>query len=240
MLDNVIYKGKKRILYEGENDNTVVIYFKDDLTSYNMFSKEIRNDKGVINNKISTIIFDYLKQNGIYTHHICTLDNHRQLCVKVNIIPLEFKCRNVVAGSAVKRLGLEQGLILDEPVVEIYYKRADLQEYLINDTHALALKIVSKEQLAISYDLVYKINDLLRDLFIKTGIILVDFRVEFGVNSTGLILLAADLSSENCRLCDFYDKDILDEDIVILELDGAVLPYETILKRLAQVNYLNE
>jgi len=227
-----LYEGKAKIIYQDENPDNVVIYFKDDATAFNGVKKASIDSKGVLNNKITTIIFNYLIKNGIKTHYIKTLDDRCQLVEKIDIIPLEFICRNIVAGSMAKRLGMEEGKELEYPILEICYKKDELNDPLLIDTHAYALGIVKPDDLKYCYEQLEKINDLLKALFSKIGIILVDFKVEFGFNKQGEIVLADEFSPDNARLWDAQTKQKLDKDVFRRDLGNLTDTYSIILEKL--------
>ncbi|WP_423363755.1 phosphoribosylaminoimidazolesuccinocarboxamide synthase [Mycoplasma sp. P36-A1] len=232
----MIYEGKAKIVYQADNENEVIIYFKDDATAFNGVKKASIQNKGILNNKITTIIFNYLESNGVDTHYIKTLNDREQLTDKIKIIPLEFICRNIVAGSMAKRLGMEEGQILEEPILEICYKKDELNDPLLNDYHAYALGLVTKEQLHECYDKVLKVNELLQKLFLEIGIILVDFKVEFGFNKEGKIVLADEFSPDNARLWDEVTKKKLDKDVFRRDLGNIVDTYQYILEKLEDLN----
>ena len=234
--NKVLYEGKAKCVLEADNHDEIVVYYKDDATAFNGVKKATILNKGILNNKITGIIFNYLKSKGIATHLIKMIDERSQLCQKVEIIPLEFICRNIAAGSMAKRLGLEEGQLLDEPVLEISYKNDALNDPLLNDAHALALKIVTKEQLEYCYGQVLKINDILKELFMKMDITLVDFKVEFGLDQAGNILLADEFSPDNCRLWETSTGRKLDKDVFRRDLGDIIDTYQLVLKRLEDLN----
>lgn len=233
---DMIYEGKAKMIYATNDPNEVIIYFKDDATAFNGVKKASIENKGILNNKITTIIFNYLIKNGIKTHYIKTLDDRSQLTEKVEIIPLEFICRNIVAGSMAKRLGMEEGQKLEQPVLEICYKKDELNDPLINDSHAYALGIVSKENLEHCYAQVLEINKLLIELFKKINIILVDFKVEFGIDKDGNVVLADEFSPDNARLWDATTMKKLDKDVFRRDLGNITDTYQYILDELEAAN----
>ena len=232
---DLIYKGKAKSVYATADAEKVIIYFNDDATALNGVKHAIIDNKGVLNNPISTLIFKELKKAEIPTHHLETLNDREQLCQKVKIIPLEVITRNVIAGSMANRLGFEEGSIPPNVVLEICYKNDKLNDPLINDDHAVALGVCSYEQLKQVYDLTRKINELLKNLFDKCGIILVDFKIEFGINSKGEIVLADEISPDCMRLWDKQTKQKLDKDLFRRDMGGLTNAYEEVLKRLNEV-----
>lgn len=216
-MEEMIYEGKAKRILTSDNDNEVIVYFKDDTTAFNGVKHEVINSKGTLNNNISTLIFKYLDDKGIKTHFIKQLDERKMLTKKLEIIPLEFILRNYTAGSMAKRLGLEKGIKLDPPVLEISYKNDDLNDPLLNDHHALALGIVSEANLKKCYELTLEINKYLQELFAKFDITLVDFKVEFGLDKKGNIYLGDEFSPDNARLWndkqESLDKDVFRQDL---------------------------
>lgn len=232
MNNELIYEGKAKKIYKTENDNQVIAYFKDEITAFNGIKKAIINDKGILNNNISSLIFEYLESRGIKTHFIKKIDDRSQLCRKVRIIPLEFICRNYIAGNMAKRLGLEEGFKLERPVLEICYKNDDLNDPLINDDHALALNLVKKDDLEKCYELIIEIDQYLIELFDSININLVDFKVEFGLDDDNNIILADEFSPDNCRLWEKETNRKLDKDVFRRDLDDLRVTYLDILNRL--------
>lgn len=216
-MEDMIYDGKAKSVLTSGNDNEVIIYFKDDTTAFNGVKHEIINSKGILNNKISTLLFKYLEDKGINTHFIKQIDERKMLTKKLKIIPLEFILRNYTAGSMAKRLGLAKGVKLDPPVLEISYKNDELNDPLLNDDHALALGIVSEVDLKACYEKTLEINKYLQALFNKFGITLVDFKVEYGLDEAGNILLGDEFSPDNARLWndkqESLDKDVFRQDL---------------------------
>lgn len=232
MEEKILVEGKAKTVFTTENENQIRVYYKDTATAFNGVKKAVIDSKGVLNNKISTFIFKYLEENGVKTHLVETIDERNQICEKVEIIPLEFICRNIVAGSLAKKVGLPDGTEISEPIFEICYKKDELGDPMLNDYHAIALGIVSKENLAIAYEKFAKINELLIELFKKANITLVDFKVEFGINKDGEILLADEISPDCCRLWDMDTKERLDKDVFRLDLGEIVDTYQIVADRL--------
>lgn len=227
-----IYEGKAKKVYATENPNEVIIFYKDDATAFNNIKKGTIENKGVLNHKITTAIFSYLEANGVPTHHIKTIDERTQLCKKVEIIPLEVIVRNTLAGSTAKLLGIEEGLKLESPIFEICYKKDELKDPLINDYHAISLNIATREDLDTIYSLTKKINTLLIEFFKKAGINLVDFKIEFGKDSEGKIILADEISPDSCRLWDITTNKKLDKDRFRRDLGDVEEAYIEVLNRI--------
>lgn len=232
-MENMIYEGKAKIVLETENPNEVIVHFKDDTTAFNGVKKEKIENKGILNHKITTLIFKYLESNGIKTHYIEKIDERKMKTKKLNIIPLEFIVRNYTAGSMAKMLGLEDGFKLDRPVLEICYKKDELNDPLINDHHAIALGLVSEENLKKCYELALKINEYLIELFNSVGLKLVDFKVEFGLDENNNIILGDEFSPDNARLWDKENKR-LDKDVFRKDLGDIRETYAQIYDLLAK------
>lgn len=226
-----IYEGKAKQVYASDNENMVVIHYKDDATAGNGAKKGTILNKGIINNKITAKIFNELEKNGIKTHLIEVLNDREQLCEKVKIFPLEVTVRNIIAGSMSKRLGIEEGTIPPETIFEIGYKNDELGDPLINDYHAYALG-VKKEELKTIYSMTEKINQLLIKIFDEIGINLVDFKIEFGKNSEGEIILADEITPDTCRLWDKKTGAKLDKDRFRRDMGNIEDAYIEVAKRL--------
>ena len=230
-----LYEGKAKQIYATDDDNLIIIHYKDDATAFNGIKKASIENKGILNNQITTLIFENLEKNGVPTHFIKKLNERDQLCKKVSIIPLEVIVRNVIAGSMAKRLGIEEGTKPNNTIFEICYKNDTLGDPLINDHHAVALNACSYEDLDVIYDLTRKINEFLKDLFLKQNIILVDFKIEFGRTSDGQIVLADEISPDTCRLWDKDTMKKLDKDRFRRDLGDVTEAYVEILNRLKKI-----
>ncbi|MRI62382.1 phosphoribosylaminoimidazolesuccinocarboxamide synthase [Ornithobacterium rhinotracheale] len=201
-----LYEGKAKQIYATENPDQVIVHYKDDATAFNAQKKGTVESKGEMNNKITTLIYKYLAEKGIPTHYIETLNDREQLVTKVKILPIEVVVRNYVAGSMAQRLGLEEGGKCPITVFDLCYKKDELGDPLINDYHAILLGAATREDLDELYALTDKINELLKELFLKANLILADFKIEFGKTASGKIILADEISPDTCRL---WDKDTL-------------------------------
>ncbi len=224
-----LYEGKAKQVFETENPEEYIIHYKDDATAGNGVKHDQFEGKGVLNNTISGIIFDMLEEAGIKTHMIEKINERDIRVKKVDIFPLEVIIRNITTGSFCKRLGAPEGIVLEEPIFEMSYKNDDYGDPLINDDHAVALKLATREELAYIKETTLKINELLKEFFLKFNLKLVDFKIEFGKTSDGTILLADEISPDSCRLWDVdtnqkYDKDVFRQDIGdLIETYKAVL-----------------
>ena len=230
----MLYEGKAKRIFETEKDDQVIVYYKDDATAFNGEKKGTIEDKGIMNNEITSIIFKYLQENGIPTHYISTISEREQLVKKVSIIPLEVIVRNVAAGSFSKRLGVPEGQSLKTTIFEICYKNDDYGDPLINDTHAVALGLSTFEDLKEIYAVTEKINDLLKSFFKKLGLKLIDFKIEFGKDKDGNILLADEISPDTCRLWDEKTNEKMDKDRFRRNLDDVKGAYSEVISRMKQ------
>ena len=227
-----IYEGKAKQVYSTDDENLVVIHYKDDATAGNGEKKGTIKDKGIINNKITAKLFSALEKNGIRTHFKEMLNEREQLCEKLEIIPLEVIVRNVITGSMAKRVGIADGTVPKTTIFEICYKNDEYGDPLINDYHAVAMGLATFDELKQIYDTTSKINELLRKIFDEEGITLVDFKIEFGKNSKGEILLADEITPDTCRLWDKATGKKLDKDRFRQDLGGIEEAYIEILNRL--------
>lgn len=227
----MMYEGKAKKIYATEKVDEVIVYYKDDATAFNGEKKGQIEDKGTLNNAITSMIFEMLNENGIKTHFIEKLNEREQLCKKVEIVPLEVIVRNVAAGSMAKRLGLEEGFELKTTVFELSYKDDSLGDPLINDYHAVGIGATTFEELNKIYEMTAKINELLKEFFIKQNIRLIDFKLEFG-RYNGEILLADEISPDTCRFWDATTGEKLDKDRFRRDLGNVKDAYVEILKRI--------
>jgi len=231
----LLYEGKGKRLYKSDDENVLVCEFKDDLTAFN--AQKIGNEegKGALNCKISTQIFRILEKHGIKTHLIETIDDATQLVKKVSIIPLEVVVRNIATGSLTKRLGLEDGKKLPFALVEFYYKDDELNDPLVNDEHCLMMSLVKSESdLEELKRLGREINSILKKFFEERGLNLVDFKVEFGTDAVGNILLSDEISPDSCRFWDIKTNEKLDKDRFRQDLGGVKMAYEEVLRRILE------
>lgn len=233
-MNELLYEGKAKKIFLTEDKDTVLVYYKDDATAGNGAKKGTILNKGTMNNEITTRIFKYLEENGIKTHYIKTLSDREQLVKRVEIIPLEVIVRNLAAGSFSKRLGVVEGSDLNTTIFEICYKNDDLGDPLINDSHAVALGLATFEELKEIYAITGKINDLLQAYFKKAGLILVDFKIEFGKDKDGNILLADEISPDTARLWDEKTREKLDKDRFRRDLGHVEDAYLEVLNRIRQ------
>ena len=231
MKKEMLYEGKAKKVYATDKADEVVVYYKDDATAFNGEKKGQIANKGVLNNSITSIIFEMLKENGVRTHFIEKLNDREQLCKKVEIVPLEVIVRNIAAGSMSKRLGVPEGTELKTTVFETSYKNDDLGDPLINDYHAVALGLTTFEELKEIYAMTDKINNLLKEFFAAQGVTLVDFKIEFG-RLNGEIYLADEISPDTCRLWDSATGEKLDKDRFRRDLGNVEEAYKEIFSRI--------
>ena len=230
-----IYEGKAKVLYEGPEPGTLVQHFKDDATAFNAEKHDVIEGKGVLNNRISEYIFLQLAQIGIQTHFIKALNMREQLIREAEIVPLEVVIRNIAAGSLVKRLGLKEGEPLPRPLIEFYYKDDALGDPLISEDHIAVFGWATQNELDEIMSVAVRINDFLIGLFAGAGIRLVDFKLEFGRVWEGdvqRIILADEISPDNCRLWDANSNEKLDKDRFRQDLGGLVDAYQEVARRL--------
>lgn len=234
-LKDMLYEGKAKQVFLTEDPDRVVVRYKDTATAFNNIKKATIVGKGKVTSAISALLYDYLAKAGVKTHFVELLDECDQLCRRVKVIPLEVVVRNTIAGSMAQRLGLEEGTKPENVIYDLCYKRDDLDDPLMNDHHAVAMKLVTYEELKTIYGLAERINKLLLDLFRRAGINLVDFKMEFGRTDEGEIILADELSPDTCRLWDIETGEKLDKDRFRRDLGRVREAYEEILKRLQSV-----
>ena len=228
----LLYEGKAKKIFSTENDNEFVVYYKDDATAFNGEKKAEISSKGILNNKISTIMFEELAKEGIESHFIKSLSDREMLVKKVEILPLEVIVRNITAGSFCKRYGVEEGIVLDQPIFEMSYKNDEFGDPLLNDDHAIALKLATKEEIDFLRSQTLKINEIMKKFFLKMDLKLVDFKLEFGKDVDGDIILADEISPDTCRLWDVNTNEKLDRDRFRRDLGDLVEGYEEVLARL--------
>lgn len=229
-----LYEGKAKRVFKGENENEVVIFYKDDATAFNNLKKGTIENKGIVNSKITEILYGYLEKAGIKTHLLKVIDERTHLCQRVSIIPLEVIVRNIMAGSGSKRLGIEEGSSLNSPIIEICYKKDELNDPLINDYQAISLGLATREDLDEIYRETLKINELLQEFFKKCNLTLVDFKIEFGKNSKGEIILADEISPDTCRLWDMSTGQKMDKDRFRRDLGNVEEAYLAVLQRVTK------
>ena len=230
-----VYEGKAKILYEGPEAGTLIQYFKDDATAFNNQKHDTLEGKGVLNNRFTEYFMTRIALIGIPTHFIRRINMREQLVKKVEIIPVEVIVRNVVAGSMAKRLGIEEGTPLPRSIVEFTYKKDELGDPLVSDEHVTALGWATPPELDDMVAMSLRINDFLIGLFAGIGIKLIDFKLEFGrfiEDDVMRIILADEISPDNCRLWDMETNEKLDKDRFRRDLGGVMEAYQEVARRL--------
>ena len=227
-----LYEGKAKEVYLTEKADEYIIRYKDDATAGNGEKKATIAGKGELNLAITTMIFEMLEKNGIKTHYIETINNTDMRVKKVTIMPLEVIVRNITAGSFAKRYGVEEGRVLNRPTFELSYKNDDLGDPLMCEDHAIALGVITKEEYDYLREETLKINELLKEFFLKINLKLVDFKIEFGKTDDGQILLADEISPDTCRLWDKDTNQKLDKDIFRRDLGDLTEGYKEVLNRM--------
>ncbi len=226
-----LYEGKAKKVYATENEDLVIVSYKDDATAFDGQKKGTIVGKGVVNNRMSNYLMQVLEKQGIKTHFVEELNDRETVVRKVSIVPLEVIIRNISAGSFAKRYGVEEGIVFDEPTIEFSYKNDDLHDPLINDYHALALKLATKDEIAQIKSMAFKINEVLKAYFIKLGVKLVDFKLEFGRLKDGTIVLADEISPDTCRFWDAKTNEKLDKDRFRRDLGNVEDAYKEMMHR---------
>lgn len=235
----MIYDGKAKTIFEGPEPGTVIQYFKDDATAGNGAKHDVIAGKGVLNNRISAHIMTRLESMGIPTHFLKCMNMREQLVRQVEIVPLEVVVRNVAAGSLVKKLGMKEGTFLNYPLVEFYYKKDELNDPMVSENHILNMGWADPYELEEMVSMAWRVNDYLSGLFSGIGIRLVDFKLEFGrlygEYDEVYILLADEISPDNCRLWDEKTGEKLDKDRFRQDLGGLIEAYQDVAKRLGLI-----
>jgi phosphoribosylaminoimidazole-succinocarboxamide synthase len=227
---DMLYEGKAKKIFLTEKDDEVIQYFKDDATAFNAEKRGTILEKGIVNNTISAKLFQHLADAGIPSHFIQQINERDMLTRRVKIIPVEVVVRNRATGSIVKRLGLEEGLIIDPPLVEFFYKDDSLGDPLISEDHIRLLKLATPSQIEELRQQALKINEVLKPFFQKRGMMLVDFKLEFGLWN-GQIILADEISPDTCRFWDIQTGERMDKDRFRKDLGRIEETYQEVLKR---------
>jgi len=235
MSGTKLYEGKAKILFTTDDPNILLSRYKDDATAFNALKKGTIANKGEMNCAIASHIFQYLESQGVATHFIKQVSPNEMQVVAVKILPIEVVVRNIAAGSICKRLGLEQGQALKKPLVEFFYKNDDLGDPLITDAHVAMLDLATPEQVTQLKQLALNINQHLQTFFDRCNLILVDFKVEIGIDASGRLLLADEISPDTCRLWDKSIADptarIMDKDRFRQDLGNVAEAYQEVMKR---------
>ena len=228
---DMIYEGKAKKVYATDNPDLYIVSYKDDATAFNGLKKGAIAGKGAINNQMSNLLMHMLSEHGVPTHFVEELSERDTVVKKVSIVPLEVIVRNISAGSFAKRYGVEEGIVFDEPTIEFSYKNDDLGDPLLNDYHALALKLATREEIETIKAMAFKVNALLKEYFKSIGVDLVDFKLEFGRLADGTIILADEISPDTCRFWDSKTHEKLDKDRFRRDMGGVEEAYQEMMKR---------
>ena len=227
-----LYEGKAKKVFATEDPQLLIVQYKDDATAFNGLKKGTIVGKGIINNQMSNRLMAMLESEGVPTHFVKELSQRETLVKKVSIVPLEVIVRNIAAGSFSKRYGVDEGVVFDQPTIEFSYKNDELGDPLLNTKHALALKVATPEEIETIERYSLKINEVLKSCWLSCGVILVDFKLEFGRLADGTIVLADEISPDTCRLWDSKTHEKLDKDRFRRDLGGVEEAYAEIMKRL--------
>ncbi len=230
----LLYEGKAKKVYTTDDSELLIVSYKDDATAFNGLKKGTISGKGVINNQMSNLLMQYLEKAGVPTHFVEELNERDTVVKKVSIVPLEVIIRNIAAGSFAKRYGTDEGVVFDAPTIEFSYKNDELGDPLINDYHALALKLATKEEIETIKKYAFKVNEELKKFWAECGVTLVDFKLEFGRLSDGTIVLADEISPDTCRLWDSKTGEKLDKDRFRRDMGGVEGAYVEVMKRLRE------
>ncbi len=228
-----LYEGKAKVLYETDDPNLLVQYFKDDATAFNAGKKGVIGDKGVVNNKVSERIFKYLSENGVKSHFVERLDDREMLVKRLEIIQVEVIVRNVAAGSIARRMGVEEGTELKDTIVEFCYKSDELGDPFINEYVIRAFGLASDDEVRVMTETALKVNELLTRFFDERGIVLVDFKLEFGRHN-GEVLLGDEITPDGCRLWEKGTLEKLDKDRFRRDLGKIEEAYAEVLRKVME------
>jgi phosphoribosylaminoimidazole-succinocarboxamide synthase len=230
-----LYEGKAKKVFKTDDSNFYIVSYKDDATAFNGEKKGEIAGKGVVNNTMSNIVFALLEEKGIPTHFVKQLSERETVVKAVKIIPLEVIIRNVAAGSFSKRYGVSEGTPLAISALEFSYKKDELGDPLINDDHILALSLATENELKTIKDYAHKVNDFMREFFLDKGLKLIDFKIEFGKDAGGNIILADEISPDTCRLWDVETNEKMDKDRFRRDLGKLEETYEEVLNRVRKI-----
>lgn len=228
----MLYEGKAKRVYATDNAEVLLVDYKDDATAFNGLKKGTISGKGAINNRVTNFMMQLLEKEGVPTHFVEELSERETLVKKVSIVPLEVIIRNISAGSFAKRYGVEEGIVFAEPTIEFSYKNDDLGDPLINEYHALALGVATKEEIDTIKNMAFKVNEVMKAFFKKLNVDLVDFKLEFGKVADGSIVLADEISPDTCRFWDSTTHEKLDKDRFRRDLGNVEDAYQEMMKRI--------
>ena len=226
-----LYEGKAKKVFATDDENLVIVSYKDDATALDGLKKGSITGKGVINNRMSNYLMQMLEAAGVPTHFVKELSDRETLVKKVSIVPLEVIIRNISAGHFAQRYGVAEGIVFDRPTIEFSYKNDDLHDPLLNEYHALALKLATEEEIDLIKKLSFRVNEVLKEYFRKLNVTLVDFKLEFGKTADGSIVLADEISPDTCRFWDATTGEKLDKDRFRRDMGGVEDAYNEMMRR---------
>ena len=227
----LLYEGKAKKVFATDKPDVLLVSYKDDATAFNGLKKGTISGKGAINNRVTNFMMRLLEKNGIPTHFIEELSDRETLVKKVSIVPLEVIIRNISAGSFAKRYGVPEGIVFKTPTIEFSYKNDELHDPLLNEYHALALGLATKEEIDEIKSMAFKINEILKEYFLSLNVKLIDFKLEFGRLPDGKIILADEISPDTCRFWDATTNEKLDKDRFRRDMGGVEDAYKEMMKR---------
>ncbi len=226
-----LYEGKAKKVFATSDENFVIVSYKDDATALDGLKKGTISGKGAVNNRMSNFLMQLLEKQGVPTHFVEEISDRETVVRKVRIVPLEVIVRNISAGSFAKRYGVEEGIVFDEPTIEFSYKNDALHDPLINEYHARALKLATREEIETIKAMAFKIDEILKAFFLSIGVRLVDFKLEFGRLPDGTIVLADEISPDTCRFWDARTNEKLDKDRFRRDMGGVEDAYQEMMRR---------
>lgn len=226
-----MYEGKAKKVFATDDPSLVIVSYKDDATALDGLKKGAIAGKGAINNRMSNFLMQLLEKKGVPTHFVEELSDRETVVKKVSIVPLEVIIRNISAGHFAERYGVEEGIVFDEPTLEFSYKNDDLHDPLLNEYHALALHLATKEEIEKIKAMAFRVNEVLKDYFLQLKVRLVDFKLEFGRTADGQIVLADEISPDTCRFWDLETNEKLDKDRFRRDMGGVEDAYNEMMRR---------
>ncbi len=232
----LLYEGKAKKIYKTDDPNLLIAEYKDSATAFDAIKKATITGKGVLNNTLASFFFELLNREGIPTHFVKKLSDREMLVKKVEIIPVEVVVRNIAAGSIVKRLGIEKGKPFNPPLIEFYLKNDELHDPIICEQHIYALELAKPEEVRVMKELALKVNEVLKKFMEEHGIILVDFKLEFGRLPDGTVILADEISPDTCRFWDKETGESLDKDRFRFDLGDLIEGYKKVLEKIKGEN----
>lgn len=231
----LIFNGNEKKIYATDQEDVVLIHYTDTITCFNNVKRARTNQKGIYTNKISALLFEYLADNGIRNHFISLVNDRDQLCHKIEVIPVEIDVHNIVAGTMARILGLQEGTVLPNAIIDLRYNNPKLNKPLINETRATALGLMTEKEVRHVTEIASQINNLLKEKFDKAGILLVDMKIEFGRAADGSLILSDEISPDRCRLWDKESGGSLDKDRFRHDMGEISAAYKEVYDRLMNI-----